>query len=82
MNFHPVNADRRRRLVILGCLWAFILAVLVVFRAVVLPFAAAALIAFLIHPAVSRLSQLSVGGWHLPRWVAVLLVYAGFFAVV
>ena len=33
--------QRRRRLVLLGALWAFVVVVLIAFRAVVLPFAAA-----------------------------------------
>lgn len=82
MNLPPAYRDRRRRFLILGALWLFIFIVLIAFRGVMLPFATAALIAFLIAPAVNRLSQLSIRGRHLPRWVALLLVYAGFFLVV
>ena len=68
------DAEHRRRLIILGALWLFILGVLFGFREVVLPFAAAALIAFLIAPAVNRLHQFAIRGRHLPRWGAILVV--------
>ncbi len=76
-----VRAARNRRLWILAALWVFAAAVLAAFRSVVLPFAGAALIAFLIAPLVERLSTLSIKGRTVPRWVALLLVYAGFFLV-
>lgn len=75
-------AQRRRRLFILGALWAFVLVVLVVFRHVVLPFAGAALIAYLIAPLVGRITTVRVKGKNIPRWAALLLVYAAFFSVV
>lgn len=70
---------RRRRLLILALLWAAVVIVLVAFRGVVLPFAAAALIAYLIAPLVDRLSSAKVGKRHVPRWVAVITIYALFF---
>jgi len=82
MPIYPVNPDRRRRFLILGALWLFILLVLVTFHAVLLPFAAAALIAFLMAPAVNGIIRLSVRGRHPPRWVAILFCYAVFFALV
>ena len=44
-----------------------------------LPFAGAGLIAYLIAPAVERLHRLQIRGRAVPRWVAVLLIYAVFF---
>ena len=74
--------DRRRRLLVLGGLWVFVFAVLIVFRGVVLPFAAAALIAFLVAPLVNRLTRVRVGKRQLPHWLAILLIYLAFFTAV
>jgi predicted PurR-regulated permease PerM len=71
--------ERRKRLVILACLWLAIAAVLITFRSVVMPFAGAALIAYLVQPLVARITRLRVAGRQLPRWVAILLIYALFF---
>ena len=76
------RADRTRRLLILTSLWLFVLAVLIVFRSVVLPFAAAALIAYLVAPLVDRLTRVRVGRYQLPRWVAIILIYLAFFGTV
>ncbi|MDY7228628.1 AI-2E family transporter [Hyalangium rubrum] len=71
--------ERRKRLIILACLWLAIAAVLITFRSVVMPFAGAALIAYLVQPLVARITRLRVGGRQIPRWVAILLIYALFF---
>lgn len=73
------SANRRKRLVILACLWLAIAVVLVTFRSVVMPFAGAALIAYLVQPLVARITRLRVAGRQIPRWVAILLIYALFF---
>jgi putative heme transporter len=75
-------ALRRRRLIILAGLWISILALLIAFRAVVLPFAAAALIAYLVAPLVDRITRLRVRGKNIPRWVAIILIYIAFFGLV
>ncbi len=80
MNAPPVASSRR--LAILGALWIFILVVVVFFRNVILPFAGAALIAYLVAPGVNRISQLKVKGRAVPRWAAILFIYALFFVVV
>jgi putative heme transporter len=74
--------DRRRRLLVLGGLWVFILAVLIVFRGVVMLFAAAAVIAYLAAPLVKRLTRVRFGPRKMPRWVAILLIYLAFFTTV
>jgi putative heme transporter len=74
--------QRRKRLLILGGLWVAMLAVLVALRSVVLPFAGAALIAYLVQPLVARMTRVQVRGRSVPRWVAILLIYAGFFLAV
>jgi predicted PurR-regulated permease PerM len=73
------SAERRKRLIILACLWLTIAAVLLTFRSVVMPFAGAALIAYLVQPLVARITSRKVLGWQIPRWVAILLIYALFF---
>ncbi len=71
--------ERQKRLVILACLWGAIAAVLVLFHSVVLPFAGAALIAYLVQPLVARITRVRVAGRPVPHWVAILLIYAVFF---
>ncbi|KFE63427.1 AI-2E family transporter [Hyalangium minutum] len=73
------RTERRKRLIILACLWGTILAVLLLFRSVVMPFAGAALIAYLVQPLVARITRLRVAGRAIPHWVAILLIYALFF---
>ncbi|HEX8698723.1 MAG TPA: AI-2E family transporter [Myxococcaceae bacterium] len=75
-------AERRKRLVILACLWLAIAVVLITFRSVVMPFAGAALIAYLVQPLVARITRVQVRGRPVPRWVAILLIYALFFVLV
>jgi predicted PurR-regulated permease PerM len=67
------------RLLILAGLWACLALVALLFRGVLLPFAGAALIAYLIAPAVERLGRVRLRGGHVPRWAAVLLIYTLFF---
>jgi len=72
----------QRRWMILGALWLFILLVLIFFRSVVMPFAGAALVAFLMAPAVDRISATRLGSRPIPRWVAILVIYTLFFAAI
>jgi predicted PurR-regulated permease PerM len=77
-----VPADqRRKRFYILAGLWLTVAVILVLFHSVLLPFASAALIAYLVHPLVTRISLLQVRGRNIPRWAAILLIYALFFLV-
>ncbi|MDC0709648.1 AI-2E family transporter [Stigmatella sp. ncwal1] len=71
--------EHRKRLIILACLWLAIAGVLIAFRSVVMPFAGAALIAYLVQPLVARITRWKVAGRAVPRWVAILLIYALFF---
>ncbi len=73
------TAGRWRRLAILASLWLFVVAVLIAFRSVALPFAGAALIAYLIAPMVDLLGRVQLRGRAIPRWVAILVIYAAFF---
>ncbi len=78
---HDAPAESRKRLLILLGLWATIAVILFAFRSVLLPFASAALIAYLVHPLVTRISRVQVRGRNVPRWVAILVIYALFFVV-
>ncbi|CAM4176049.1 AI-2E family transporter [Corallococcus exiguus] len=82
----PVEAtapdERRKRLLLLAGLWVAIAVTLFALRSVVMPFAGAALIAYLVQPLVARITRLKVAGRYVPRWVAILLIYAGFFLAV
>lgn len=53
----------------------FILVVGVLFRRVLLPFALASLLAYVLAPAVDRLASLRVSGRPVPRFMAVIAVY-------
>jgi predicted PurR-regulated permease PerM len=75
---HRDRAALRRRLAFVGAL-LFFAGVAIAFRAVLLPFMVAGLMAFVMEPVVSRLSARRVRGRAVPRWVAVLAVYIGFF---
>jgi predicted PurR-regulated permease PerM len=76
----PQAASRTRRLWIFAGLWTVVLAILAVFWGTVGPFAAAALLAYIVEPLVSGLTRVKTRkGLHLPRWGALLLVYALFF---
>ncbi|MET0403407.1 MAG: AI-2E family transporter [Cystobacter sp.] len=75
-------AQRRKRVYILVGLWLVIAAILVFFRSVLLPFAGAALIAYLVHPLVTRLSRVRVRGHAIPRWLGILIIYTAFFLAV
>ncbi|MBZ4370442.1 AI-2E family transporter [Corallococcus interemptor] len=82
----PVEAtapdERRKRLILLAGLWVALAVTLFALRSVVMPFAGAALIAYLVQPLVARITRLEVAGRYVPRWVAILLIYAGFFLAV
>ncbi|HEY1586605.1 MAG TPA: AI-2E family transporter [Polyangia bacterium] len=62
-------------------LWGFglfIIVVLVVFRAVVLPFILGIAVAYVLTPIVSTLSTAPIGrSWRVPRWLAIVVVYLG-----
>lgn len=78
----PVEPSRARRIAThlprLGLL-LFVVAMLLIFREVLLPFVLAIFVAYLIYPIVSRLERIPVGERHPPRWLAVLSVYAVLF---
>jgi predicted PurR-regulated permease PerM len=68
----------------LAKLWGFLLFclfIVYVFRAVVLPFIFAVLVAYLLAPLVDRLARVHVVGRPLPRGLAVIVIYINIIAV-
>ena len=65
-------------------LWGFLLFcifVVYIFRAVVLPFIFAVLVAYLLAPLVDRLARVQVAGKPVPRGLAVIVIYINIIAV-
>ncbi len=54
---------------------AFIAVIVITFRSVVMPFALALLVAYILAPLLSYLSNLQLGGRRAPRFVWIILVY-------
>jgi predicted PurR-regulated permease PerM len=73
-----MSSELRGRL-ILYALWGCVALALIVFRQALLPFAVAFVIAYLLEPLVERLARLRVRGRAVPRWLAVISLYAVFF---
>jgi predicted PurR-regulated permease PerM len=68
----------------LAKLWGFLLFCIIVvyaFRAVVLPFIFAILVAYILAPLVDRLAKLRVAGRPFPRGLAVIIIYINLIAV-
>jgi predicted PurR-regulated permease PerM len=76
----PLSSGLKSRIILLA-LWLAIAAVVVVFHRVLLPFGIALVIAYLLEPLVTRMAALKVKGRAIPRWVAVIGLYAGFFLI-
>jgi predicted PurR-regulated permease PerM len=72
----------RRRATMLVALWLALIAVPLLFPSAILPFAGSALIAYLVAPLVHWLTGRRIAGRTIPRWGAILLIYAVFFGVV
>jgi len=67
---------RAQLLALVAVVWTLVLAVLVAAWPVLLPFLLAALAAYVLDPIIQRLVGLRLRGRAMPRWTAVLLVYA------
>lgn len=76
-----IQNPRVHRALILSLLWVFMAAVLVLFHAVLLPFALALLLAFIVDPLVERLSRLRLGRRRVHRGVAIIGIYLAFAAL-
>ena len=66
---------RRRRAIYFGVWGAFALGALFLFRAVLLPFFLALIVAYVMMPAVRWLEGRELRGRPIPRWAAVLVLY-------
>ncbi|ATB27845.1 AI-2E family transporter [Melittangium boletus] len=77
-----IQEQRRKSLSILTGLWVAIAIILFLFHSVLLPFASAALIAYLVHPLVTRMTRVRVRGHAIPRWVGILIIYTLFFVAI
>lgn len=72
----PRERMRRRRRLAFFIIWGLVLlAAVIVFRAVLMPFALAIVIAYVLAPVAARLEQVRIAKWQVPRWVAVLGIY-------
>ena len=60
---------------------AFVVVVALLFREVLLPFVFAVTVAYILAPAVNRMSSWKARGRHLPRGLAVIICYLGLLAV-
>jgi predicted PurR-regulated permease PerM len=56
-------------------LWLLLVAGLVLVSDVLAPFIGAVLLAYLLAPLVRRITAVRIGRFHMPRWMAVLLIY-------
>ncbi|MBL4819212.1 MAG: AI-2E family transporter [Deltaproteobacteria bacterium] len=72
MEFIKKNQDT----LILACLWLSMLVGLIILRGVLLPFILAALLAYVLHPLVSKIAGRQIRGFEIPRFAAVLIIYA------
>lgn len=75
----PGDADaaRRRRLIFAWVCGGAVVLTLLAFQAVLRPFVLGALLAYVLHPVVGAMARVRVAGRALPRWAAVLIIYAG-----
>jgi predicted PurR-regulated permease PerM len=74
-SFGPPGSDRRRVL-FFAITAAAVVAIIVVFRAVLAPFALALVLAYVLAPLVSVMTRIKIGRRTVPRWVAVVAIYA------
>lgn len=77
----PPRARRLRHQLPRAGLILFLLAAIVVFYKVLLPFVLAVFFAYLIYPVVSLIERVPFGRKHAPRWLAVITVYAVLFTI-
>lgn len=72
----PVSRRHFRIRAVFFALWAVVFLIILLFRKVLLLFAIAAVISYLLEPLVSRIARCRV-----PRWVAVIAIYLVFFSL-
>lgn len=67
---------RARYYAVVAATWLVAFAIFLLAARVLLPFELAFLFAYVIHPVISAIARRRIGGRAVPRWAAVLLVYA------
>ncbi|MFL5273178.1 MAG: AI-2E family transporter, partial [Anaeromyxobacteraceae bacterium] len=67
---------RVRLYAVFATMWLIALTIFFVAARVLLPFELALLVAYVINPVISGIARRRIGGRLVPRWAAVLLVYA------
>jgi predicted PurR-regulated permease PerM len=72
---------RRKRLLFTVVWWVALVAGLVAFRAVLVPFVLAVVIAYVLSPVARAICQYKFGSKHPSRWAVVLSLYLGIIAV-
>jgi predicted PurR-regulated permease PerM len=70
------QSPRVRFYAVVAATWIVALAIFLVAARVALPFELAFLFAYVIHPVISAIARRKIAGRPVPRWAAVLLVYA------
>jgi predicted PurR-regulated permease PerM len=73
--------DPRKRRVFTAVWWVALVAGLVAFRSVLVPFILAAVIAYVLSPLARALCRVQVGDRRAPRWVVVLSLYIAILAM-
>ncbi len=72
---NTATASERQRGIFFA-IWGTVgLGIVLLFRAVLLPFLLAAILAYVLSPLVDRMQRVPLRGRHAPRWVAVVLLY-------
>ncbi len=75
----PTFSQKLMRMLPRVALLLVIFAIVGLFRAVLLPFALAIFLAYLLFPIIAFLEKRHLGSWRPPRWLAVITVYAALF---
>jgi predicted PurR-regulated permease PerM len=73
--------DPRKRRLFTAVWWVLLLAGIVAFRTVLVPFILASVIAYVLSPLARALCQYKIGDRHAPRWVVVLSLYLAIIAM-
>ncbi|MBI4613286.1 MAG: AI-2E family transporter [Planctomycetes bacterium] len=73
--------NRWFRLAVVLLLVGGLIAILLAFRGVMLPFVFAFVVAYVMEPLVRRMNQRSIFGFFMPRWSCVIVIYLAFFGV-
>ena len=78
---HYLQNQKTRRNLMLTSLWLALLVCLWTVHEVLLPFIIAGFLGYILNPLVTRANEKGIRGRKPPRWAAILIIYAGFFAI-